>query len=182
MKGFTTRDTEHKLGIWAGSTGELFFENVEVPAENLIGEEGQGFEIAMHSLDQGRFTVAAGACGVIRACLERSVEYARERETFGQEIGQLPVRAGHDREDGARLRDVEAARHAGGVDEERGQAQHARDVAREVARNGVGVRGRAPRDPGLRLVRLLAPSTGSSGTSATRARRSSTRARRRSTR
>ena len=88
MPGFTSRDTEHKLGIWAGSTGELFFENVEVPAENLIGTEGQGFEIAMHSLDQGRFTVAAGACGVVRACLERSVEYARERETFGQEIGR----------------------------------------------------------------------------------------------
>ena len=86
--GFTTRDQEHKLGIWAGSTGELFFENVEVPAENLIGEEGQGFEIAMYSLDHGRFTVAAGACGVIRACLERSIEYARERETFGEEIGR----------------------------------------------------------------------------------------------
>jgi glutaryl-CoA dehydrogenase (non-decarboxylating) len=88
MPGFTARDTENKLGIWAGSTGELFFENVEVPAENLIGAEGQGFEIAMHSLDQGRFTVAAGACGVVRACLERSVEYARERETFGQAIGR----------------------------------------------------------------------------------------------
>jgi glutaryl-CoA dehydrogenase (non-decarboxylating) len=87
MKGFSSRETEHKLGIWAGSTGELFFEDVDVPAENLIGEEGQGFEIAMHSLDQGRFTVAAGACGVIRACLERSVEYARERETFGKPIG-----------------------------------------------------------------------------------------------
>src|SRR5436189_2428811 len=88
MRGFTTRDQEHKLGIWAGSTGELFFQNVEVPAENLVGEEGQGFEIAMYGLDQGRFTVAAGACGVIRACLERSVEYARERETFGQAIGR----------------------------------------------------------------------------------------------
>jgi glutaryl-CoA dehydrogenase (non-decarboxylating) len=86
--GVTTADTEHKLGIWAGSTGELFFEDVEVPAENLVGEEGQGFEIAMYSLDQGRFTVAAGACGVIRACLERSVSYARERETFGQPIGK----------------------------------------------------------------------------------------------
>jgi glutaryl-CoA dehydrogenase (non-decarboxylating) len=86
--GVTTRDTEHKLGVWAGSTGELFFENVEVPAENLVGEEGQGFEIAMYGLDQGRFTVAAGACGVVRACLERSVEYARERETFGQPIGK----------------------------------------------------------------------------------------------
>jgi glutaryl-CoA dehydrogenase (non-decarboxylating) len=88
MPGFTTRDQEHKLGIWAGSTGELFFENVEVPGANLVGEEGQGFEIAMYSLDQGRFTVAAGACGVIRACLERSVEYARERTTFGEEIGR----------------------------------------------------------------------------------------------
>ncbi|MEI8106025.1 MAG: acyl-CoA dehydrogenase family protein [Actinomycetes bacterium] len=85
--GFTTRDQEHKLGIWAGSTGELFFDNMELPADNLIGVEGQGFEIAMHSLDHGRFTVAAGACGVVRACLERSVEYARERETFGKEIG-----------------------------------------------------------------------------------------------
>jgi glutaryl-CoA dehydrogenase (non-decarboxylating) len=87
-KGVTARDIEHKLGVWAGSTGELFFEDVEVPAENLVGAEGQGFEIAMHSLDQGRFTVAAGACGVVRACLERSVDYARGRETFGQAIGR----------------------------------------------------------------------------------------------
>jgi glutaryl-CoA dehydrogenase (non-decarboxylating) len=86
--GVSTRETEHKLGVWAGSTGELFFENVEVPVENLVGEEGQGFEIAMYGLDQGRFTVAAGACGVIRACLERSVQYARERQTFGQPIGR----------------------------------------------------------------------------------------------
>ena len=86
--GVSARETENKLGVWAGSTGELFFENVEVPADNLVGEEGQGFEIAMYGLDQGRFTVAAGACGVIRACLERSVEYARERETFGKPIGK----------------------------------------------------------------------------------------------
>src|ERR671930_1810796 len=86
--GVSTQETENKLGIWAGSTGELFFENVEVPAENLVGEEGRGFEIAMYGLDQGRFTVAAGACGVVRACLERSVEYARERETFGEPIGK----------------------------------------------------------------------------------------------
>jgi glutaryl-CoA dehydrogenase (non-decarboxylating) len=88
MPGFTSSDTENKLGIWAGSTGELFFQNVEVPVENRIGEEGRGFEIAMHSLDHGRFTVAAGACGVVRACLERSTAYARERETFGSEIGR----------------------------------------------------------------------------------------------
>jgi glutaryl-CoA dehydrogenase (non-decarboxylating) len=86
--GFNAAETENKLGVWAGSTGELFFENVEVPAQNLVGEEGQGFEIAMYGLDQGRFTVAAGSCGVIRACLERSTAYARERQTFGQEIGR----------------------------------------------------------------------------------------------
>jgi glutaryl-CoA dehydrogenase (non-decarboxylating) len=58
-----------------------------VPAENRLGEEGDGFKIAMYSLDQGRFTVASGACGVIRACLEASVKYANERHTFGQPIG-----------------------------------------------------------------------------------------------
>lgn len=86
--GVSTAEMENKLGIWAGSTGELFFDNVEIPVENVLGEEGQGFEVAMYSLDQGRFTVAAGACGVIRACLERSVEYANERETFGKPIGK----------------------------------------------------------------------------------------------
>src|SRR5215216_5327116 len=91
MHGLSAADTENKLGIWAGSTGELFFEDLEVPAENLIGDEGQGFEIAMYGLDQGRFTVAAGACGVVRACLERSVAYARERETFGRAIGRYQL-------------------------------------------------------------------------------------------
>ena len=152
--GFTARDTEHKLGIWAGSTGELFFEDVEVPAENRIGDEGQGFEIAMHSLDHGRFTVAAGACGVVRACLERSTAYARERETFGEEIGRYQfvqdmiakMVLGYET---SKLLVLQAAWM-----KDQGQALDPRDVAREVARDGVGVRGRAPRDPGLRLVRV----------------------------
>src|SRR3982750_4030041 len=70
--GVTTRATENKLGVCAGDTGELFFDDVEVPAENLVGVEGQGFEIAMYSLDQGRFTVAAGAGGGGRARLGAS--------------------------------------------------------------------------------------------------------------
>jgi glutaryl-CoA dehydrogenase (non-decarboxylating) len=86
-EGIEARQIPNKLGVWAGSTGELFFSDVQVPAENLVGAEGEGFKIAMHSLDQGRFTVAAGAVGVIRACLEASVKYANERKTFGQEIG-----------------------------------------------------------------------------------------------
>ena len=88
MSGFTTADTEHKLGIWAGSTGELFFENVEVPAENLVGEEGQGFEIAMYGLDQGGSRSLPARAASSGRCLERSVEYARERQTFGQPIGK----------------------------------------------------------------------------------------------
>jgi glutaryl-CoA dehydrogenase (non-decarboxylating) len=86
--GIEARRIPNKLGIWAGSTGELFFDNAQIPAESLVGAEGEGFKIAMHSLDQGRFTVAAGAVGVVRACLEASVKYANERKTFGQEIGK----------------------------------------------------------------------------------------------
>jgi glutaryl-CoA dehydrogenase (non-decarboxylating) len=88
VDGVSSVETEHKLGVRAGDTGELFFDDVSVPAANRLGDEGQGFEIAMHALDQGRFTVAAGAVGVVRACLERSVAYARERETFGRPIGR----------------------------------------------------------------------------------------------
>ncbi len=86
--GVSSVEAGPKLGVWAGSTGELFFEDVRVPAGNRLGEEGQGFQIAMASLDMGRFTVAAGACGVIRACLERSTSYARERHAFGRAIGE----------------------------------------------------------------------------------------------
>jgi glutaryl-CoA dehydrogenase (non-decarboxylating) len=88
MKGIETRDIEHKLGVWAGSTGEIFLSDVEVPEENRLGEEGQGFKIAMYALDMGRFTVAAGALGTIRAALQASVKYANEREAFGRSIGR----------------------------------------------------------------------------------------------
>lgn len=87
-EGFFSKGTKGKLGIRSGNTGEVFFDNVKVPKENLLGEEGEGFKIAMASLDNGRFTVAAGAVGQIRACLEASVKYCHERETFGKPIGQ----------------------------------------------------------------------------------------------
>jgi glutaryl-CoA dehydrogenase (non-decarboxylating) len=88
MDGIETRDIEHKLGVWAGSTGEIFISDVEVPPENRLGEEGEGFKIAMYALDMGRFTVAAGALGTIRAALEASVKYANERAAFGKPIGR----------------------------------------------------------------------------------------------
>ncbi|MFN7162825.1 MAG: acyl-CoA dehydrogenase family protein, partial [Fimbriimonadales bacterium] len=77
-----------KLGVRAGNTGGVVFENVEIPLENRIGEEGEGFKIAMFALDQGRYTVAAGAAGLIRACLDESVRYAKERKTFGKPLAE----------------------------------------------------------------------------------------------
>jgi glutaryl-CoA dehydrogenase (non-decarboxylating) len=88
FEGVTTRAIQGKLGIRAGNTGEVFLDDVRVPVENRVGEEGEGFKIAMSALDNGRFTVAAGACGLIRACLEASVKYCHERKTFGKEIGR----------------------------------------------------------------------------------------------
>ncbi|SFJ85766.1 glutaryl-CoA dehydrogenase (non-decarboxylating) [Thermoflavimicrobium dichotomicum] len=88
FSGVTTKAIKGKLGIRAGNTGEVFLEEVRVPKENLVGEEGEGFKIAMSALDNGRFTVAAGACGLIQACLEASLKYCHERKTFGKEIGK----------------------------------------------------------------------------------------------
>ncbi len=86
MKGFTSGTIHGKLGIRAGNTGYFSLQDVSVPKENLIGEEGEGFKIAMFALEQGRFTVAAGATGVIRASRDASIAYANERETFGTKI------------------------------------------------------------------------------------------------
>jgi glutaryl-CoA dehydrogenase (non-decarboxylating) len=86
MPGVTTGDIHGKLGVRAGSTGWVAMQDVEVPVENRLGEEGEGFKIAMSCLDNGRFTVATGATGLIRACLEESIKYAHERETFGKPI------------------------------------------------------------------------------------------------
>jgi glutaryl-CoA dehydrogenase (non-decarboxylating) len=84
--GVTTGDIHGKLGVRAGSTGWISFQDVRLPLSNRIGEEGEGFKIAMSCLDNGRYTVASGATGLIRACLEASVRYAKERRAFGKEI------------------------------------------------------------------------------------------------
>ncbi|MPY91294.1 MAG: butyryl-CoA dehydrogenase [Luteitalea sp.] len=88
FKGFSSGTLKHKWGILAGNTGFFKMDDVEVPEENLVGREGEGFKIAMFALDQGRYTVAAGATGLIRACRDASVAYAKERKAFGVEIGQ----------------------------------------------------------------------------------------------
>lgn len=86
MKGFSSGTIHGKLGIRAGNTGYFSLQDVRVPQANMVGEEGEGFKIAMFALEQGRFTVAAGATGVIRASRDASVAYANTRETFGTRI------------------------------------------------------------------------------------------------
>ena len=88
MAGLTTGTLHGKLGIRAGNTGLINLDDVVVPAKNRIGEEGEGFLVAMSAIDQGRYTVAAGAVGLAQACLDASLRYARERATFGEEIGK----------------------------------------------------------------------------------------------
>ena len=77
-----------KYGVRAGDTGGLSFSDLRVPAANRLGHEGEGFYIAMTCLETGRYTVASGATGLIRACLDASVKYANERSTFGVPIGR----------------------------------------------------------------------------------------------
>jgi alkylation response protein AidB-like acyl-CoA dehydrogenase len=86
--GFSSRALHGKLGVRAGNTGEIFFEDMRVPADCMIGEEGDGFKVAMSALDHGRYTVAAGAVGIITACLDASVKYANERSVQGEVIGK----------------------------------------------------------------------------------------------
>ena len=88
FKGFSSGTMKEKWGILAGNTGFFKLDEVEVPEENLLGRPGEGFKIAMFALDQGRYTVAAGATGLIRACRDASAKYARERRAFGVEIGR----------------------------------------------------------------------------------------------
>lgn len=89
--GFSTFPIPKKAGVKAGDVGGINLQDVRVPKENLLGEEGEGFKIAMSCLDNGRYTVAAGATGLIRACLDASVKFAHERKAFGQPIGKFQL-------------------------------------------------------------------------------------------
>ena len=86
MAGFSSGTLHGKLGIRAGNTGYFSLSDVRVPKENMLGQEGEGFKIAMFSLENGRYTVASGATGVIRASRDASVAYANVRETGGVKI------------------------------------------------------------------------------------------------
>jgi len=86
MKGYKVGSIFDKLGINASKTSELIFENMEVPKENLLGKEGEGFKIALSTLDGGRIGIAAQAVGIAQAALDESIEYSKQRQQFGRPI------------------------------------------------------------------------------------------------
>ncbi len=89
--GVTSKPIQDKLGTNASPTGELFFDNCEVPAENLLRKEGDGFKICMPELNTPRLSCGAGAVGVARACREAAISYANQRVQFGQKIGEFQM-------------------------------------------------------------------------------------------
>ena len=103
--GFSVSRIEHKMGIRGSPTAELAFEGVRVPAANRVGEEGEGFSLAMRTLDRSRPGIAAQAVGIAQGALEVAAAYARERKQFGQRIGDFQMV-------GAMLADMDAATEA----------------------------------------------------------------------
>jgi butyryl-CoA dehydrogenase len=87
--GFSVGKKEEKLGITASSTTELVFDNCEIPEENMLGKQGDGFKIAMHTLDGGRVGIAAQALGIAQGALDEAVAYSKEREQFNQPIAKF---------------------------------------------------------------------------------------------
>ena len=87
--GFSAVKIKDKLGVRASETAELIFDNVRIPEENVIGEVGTGFKQAMQVLDGGRISIASLSCGIARGAYEASLKYSKEREQFGQAIGQF---------------------------------------------------------------------------------------------
>ena len=90
-EGFTFGDYYDKMGIRSSSTAELIFNNVKVPKENLLGKEGEGFKIAMSTLDGGRIGIASQALGIAQGAYEHALEYAKERVQFGKPIAQQQI-------------------------------------------------------------------------------------------
>jgi hypothetical protein len=89
--GFKTQTIEHKMGLHASDTASIALEDVEVSDADMLGEIGDGFKVAMSSLDSGRYSVAAGCVGICQGCVEESVRYATEREQFGRPIASFQL-------------------------------------------------------------------------------------------
>jgi len=94
MKGFTTAQKLDKLGMRGSNTCELVFDGCEVPAENVLGQEGRGVNVLMSGLDYERAVLAGGAIGIMAACMDAVLPYVHERQQFGQPIGEFQLMQG----------------------------------------------------------------------------------------
>jgi butyryl-CoA dehydrogenase len=89
--GYTSQTIEHKMGLHASDTASIALEDVEVSADDMLGNVGEGFKVAMSALDSGRYSVAAGCVGICQGCVEESVKYAKEREQFSRPIASFQL-------------------------------------------------------------------------------------------
>jgi len=123
------------MGLRGSDTAEIALSDVEVSEDGVLGEVGEGFKVAMSSLDSGRFSVAAGCVGICQGCVDASVRYAKEREQFGRPIASFQLVQAMLAEMAV---DTEAARmltwRAGAL-KDAGQAEHDRDIDREAVRD-----------------------------------------------
>jgi alkylation response protein AidB-like acyl-CoA dehydrogenase len=122
LPGFTVGKKEDKLGLRASPTVQLTFDNMRVPAENLLGDEAEGFIYAMQSLDNGRLGIAAQAIGIARAALEHSVTYAAERKQFGKAIKEFEAIQFKLADMAMRVSASRALLHAAAAAKDRGQS------------------------------------------------------------
>ncbi|MCH7550073.1 MAG: acyl-CoA dehydrogenase [Candidatus Krumholzibacteriota bacterium] len=152
MKGFSVGRKEDKLGLRASSTTQLIFEDLRVSAAQVLGEVGQGFKIAMHTLDGGRIGIAAQSVGIAQASLDASIKYAEEREAFDQPIGKFQAVAWKladmaTRIQAARLLMYDAARLKDAGESHTQEAAMAKlfasEMANDAARDAVQIHGGA---------------------------------------
>lgn len=150
--GLTVAPYKNKLGFRPMATGDLVLDDVRVPIESRVGDEGDGYKVAMAAVETGRLSVAARAVGLTQACLDASVSYARERQVFGAEIGRFQLVQSMITDmvvglEGSRrmLYDLARDKDAGTVDRPRRDASlakmHATDVAMEAATHAVQIHG-----------------------------------------
>ena len=152
--GYKPQPIEHKMGLHASDTGSIALEDVEVSDDGLLGTIGDGFKVAMSSLDSGRYSVAAGCVGICQGCVEESVSYAKEREQFGRPIASFQLVQ-------AMIADMvlktDASRmlvwRAGWL-KDKGRPNTHRDLDRQAVRHRGGGGMRQHRDPGPRRRRL----------------------------
>ena len=152
--GFTTQPIEHKMGLHASDTASISLEDVEVSDDQMLGNVGDGFKVALSNLESGRYSVACGAVGICQGCVDRVGEIRQGARTVRQTDRQLPAGAGDDRRNGAqngRLADAGLARR---LPQGSGSAELTRDLDRQATCDGSVARMREPRHPGARRRRL----------------------------